>query len=339
MSMVVPRASTAQLRGVVTDATGRPLPGVLVEVWDYHQRLAGQGTDSFGRFYLRDSGTGARAILARAIGLVPVRRLLTPSDSVLTLVMQPQSIQVTAATVETEETACPRRDDSRARALWEHAASHYDDVMVAAPAANVSSLRFSAIVPVESLGVIDTTRLREYWQGVGYSPTAYRQRSDGARWFYAHHLVGVNSETFRLWRYRYLWSNDARHFADSAFGRFNRLALVESQQGDTVIAFCSRNRDWPYIKGVLHLASDSTFARAEWEFVTPEPREWAGGQALFAPINAGASKQPLLLVAGLFWRRLPINLYRASIYQEWLEFRRWQLCDGSWQCSADVRLK
>lgn len=47
-----PRPARAQIRGTVTDEYGRPLPGVLVELWDAHRRLAGDGTDAAGIFRL-----------------------------------------------------------------------------------------------------------------------------------------------------------------------------------------------------------------------------------------------------------------------------------------------
>jgi hypothetical protein len=317
---MVPPASSAQVRGVVTDVTGRPLPGVLVELWDSGRRLAGDGTDASGHFVLAATGTGRRAILARAIGLVPLRRLLTPADSVVTLVMQPHAVQVSAASVETEETACPRRDDRRARALWQAVVRHYD-VGLSANGVRTWTQRYAATVPVESLGVIDTTRLQKMFiAGSLPSRLAAALYPDG-RGYYARPPSGGMWQRFDLWEYPWLESTLAWHFADSLFARWNRLAFAPTETGDTALVFCSRRGDGPYIRGRLVLSSDTTLASAEWEFVTPPPLEHAGGRVLFAPVAADAVGAPVLPIAGLFWRKR-----LRGVYQEWMEYRQWERC-------------
>lgn len=319
LSFAAPHPAPAQVRGLVTDATGRPLPGVLVELWDAGRRLAGDGTDASGHFALSAPGTGHRAILARAIGLVPLRRLLTPADSVVTLVMQPQAVQVTAATVETEETTCPRRDDRRARSLWQEAARHYD-VALSANGMYTWTQRYSATVPAESLGVIDTTRLHRVMIGGGSAWfVEFRLAED--RGFYARPNTGMAIGRFDLWEYLGLESTVAWHFADTLFARLNRLAFAPTATGETAIAFCSRRGNAPYIRGRLMLSADTTLASAEWEFVTPAPVEQAGGRVLFAPVNASALGAPVLPIAGQFWRKT-----LRGVFQEWTEYRQWYRC-------------
>jgi hypothetical protein len=330
LSLTAPRLAPAQqVRGVVTDAAGRPLPGVLVELWDSGRRLAGDGTDASGHFFLAAPGTGRRAILARAIGLVPLRRLLTSADTVVTLVMQPSAIEVTAATVTTEETACPRRDDRRARALWQEAARHYD-VGLSALGVYTWTQRAAAVVPVESLGVIDTTRLHGVTIGGGSRGfIAYRAAED--RGFYARPNTGMGGGRFDLWEYLALESTVAWHFADSLFARLNTLALEASATGETAIAFCSRRGNAPYVRGRLLLSADTTLAGAEWEFVTPPPSEHAGGRVLFAPVDPNVASAAILPIAGLFWRRTP-----RGVYQEWTEYRQWYRCENQ-DCSLPLR--
>jgi hypothetical protein len=320
LALAAPPHAPAQVRGVVTDATGRPLPGVLVELWDSGRRLAGNGTDPSGHFLLSVSGTGRRAILARAIGLVPLRRLLTPADSVVTLVMQPQTVQVTTATVEAAETACPRRDDRHARALWTEVARHYD-VALSANGVRTWTQRYAATVPAESLGVIDTTRMQRVFIAGSLPPRFAAARYPEGRGFYARSKNGIQSGRFDLWEYPWLESTLAWHFADSLFAQFNRLAFVRTETGDTAIAFCSRRGNGPYIRGRLMLSPDTTLASAEWEFVTPPPSEVAGGRVLFAPIAASAAGEPVLPIAGLFWRKR-----LRGVYQEWTEYRQWFRC-------------
>lgn len=331
LALFAPTEVRSQVRGVVADATGRPLPGVLVELWVSDRRVAGQGTDSFGRFYLRGAEGGPRAVYARAIGLRPLRRALAAFDSVLTLVMEPRAVVVEAVTVEADRTACPRRDDPRARALWQRAASRYD-VELSAGGLWGSGRRFAAIVPTDSVGLIDTTRLVDMIIAGGESPSD-RERPA----VYAEHVNGVVWPRFDLWTYPFLESIGAWHFVHRRFGAANRLAFPPAATGDTVIAFCSQRGDRPYVRGTLRLGADTTIASAEWEFVTPEPREEAGGMVLFAPADTSRPSQPLLPVAGLFWRKR-----LRGVYQEWMEYRQWWGCadsSGDRWCSTKVPLQ
>ena len=329
----LPRGALAQVRGVVTDGTGRPLPGVLVELWDAHQRLGADGTDRSGYFRLAAAASGPRALLARGIGLEPLRRTLVPGDSVVRLVMQPLAVEVSAVNVEATPTECPDRDDPRARLLWAHAATHYD-VALSAYGVRTDVLLFSALVPIESLGVIDTTRLQAWAVAGGYSPLAFATRLATQRNFYAVPASRIPWRRYGRWHYPLLESSRAWHFADSLFAVMNRMAFGETSEGDTVIAFCSSFQNRPYIRGRLRLAPDTTLASAEWDFVTPSPREEAGGQVLFAPADSRLTGQPLLPVAGLFWRRL-----LQKVYQEWMEYRRWFRCESAVSCIAPTPLR
>jgi hypothetical protein len=323
----------AQVRGVVTDGTGRPLPGVLVELWDAHRRLGGDGTDRAGYFRLASTANGPRVLLARRIGLEPLRQALAAGDSVVRLVMRPLAVEVSAVTVRARPTECPDQDDPRARALWERAAAHYD-VALSASGVRTDVQLFAALVPTESLGVIDTTRLQAWAVQSGYSPLAFATRFATQQNFYAVPASRIPWRRYGYWHYALLESSRAWHFADSLFAVMNRLAFAETSEGDTVIAFCSSFEDRPYIRGRIHVAHDTTLAGAEWDFVTPRPREEAGGQVLFAPADPHATGQPLLPVAGLFWRRL-----LQKVYQEWMEYRQWYRCESGVSCVAPTPLR
>ena len=328
-----PPPALAQVRGVVTDGTGRPLSGVLVELWDAHRRLGADGTDRSGYFRLAAVASGPRALLARGIGLEPLRHTLAPGDSVVRLVMRPLVVELSAVTVRATPTECPDRDDPRARALWERAAAHYD-VALSAYGVRTDVQLFAALVPLESLGVIDTTRLQAWAVAGGYSSLAFATRLATQRNYYAVPASRIPWRRFGRWHYALLESSRAWHFADSLFAVMNRMAFVETSAGDTAIAFCSSGQDRPYIRGRLRLAPDTTLASAEWDFGTPSPREEAGGQVLFAPADPHATGQPLLPVAGLFWRRL---LQKVS--QEWMEYRQWSRCESAASCSAPTPLR
>jgi len=319
----------------VVDADGRPLPGVLVELWDSERRLAGDGSDPTGHFRLAATGAtaGARVLFARGIGLEPARRILAPADSVLRLVMQTHAILIESANVEAEPAKCPLDDDPSARALWQQAASHYD-IALSAYGVRTDVLLFGAIVAPDSLGVIDTTRLVATFIHGGYSALAFATRFKATANFYAVPAAGVPWRRYGRWHYPLLESSFAWHFADAMFASANRMILAGRDDEGFIINFCSSRGNRPYIMGHLTIAPDTTLASAEWEFVTPQPREDAGGQVLFAPADPRRRGQPIVPVAGLFWRRV-----LRQVYQEWMEYRQWYRCEGPLSCSAPTPLR
>ena len=329
-----PAGAYAQVRGQVIDPSGRPLPGVLVELWDSARRIGGDGSSASGHFRVPSPpASGPRVLLARGIGLDPLRRSLGPRDSVVILVMQPHAIELAAATVIAGALLCPDSDDARARALWERAAARYD-VSLSAYGVQTDVRVFSALVPPDSLGVIDTTRLEMSFIGGRYSALAFATRFTSAPNYYAVRAGRTHPRRFGRWSYQLLESSRSWHFADRFFATMNRLALEPDPSGDTAITFCSTDRDRPSIRGRLHLAPDSTMASAEWEFVTPAPREEAGGRVVFAPVDPRASGQPLMPIAGLFWRRVV-----GQVYEEWMEYRQWYRCENSVSCAAPLPLR
>ena len=332
---LAPAPARAQVRGVVVDAEGRALPGVLVELWDSRRRLAGDGSDPTGHFRLASASdaVGPRVVLARGIGLEPVRRLLAPGDSVVRLVMQTHAVLIEAANVEAEPSKCPLLDDPRARTIWQQAASHYD-IALSAYGVRTDVMMFGALVAPDSLGVIDTTRLVATFIHGGYSALAFATRFNAEKNFYAVPAAGVPWRRYGRWHYPLLESSYAWHFADAMFAAANRLVLVASGDEGTTIAFCSSQGNRPYIQGHLQIARDTTLASAEWEYITPEPREDAGGQVLFAPADPARRGQPLVPVAGLFWRRV-----LRQVYQEWMEYRQWMRCEGPLSCDAPAPLR
>ena len=304
----------AQIHGTVTDSAGNPLAGALVELYGAYERLAGQGTDSLGQFRFAAPVAANGAILVRAIGFAPERLILAPSDSVVTVVMQPLPVEMTELLVSGAPAWCPPQDDERAHQLWSRAASHYD-IPLSAGLIRSWTLVFAADVPAESLGLMDTTRLRRVFMGeAGGGPRG------GWRVFYGP-------------RAPFLESLQAWQFGDPSFNRLNRLAFPPGSSGDTVLAFCSVAEDLPIIQGTLSLAPDTTFATATWEFVTPEQVGRAGGRVLFARTDPTVAGQPLLAMAGFFWRKGDRNFY-----QQWMEFREWTRCESYSSCRAPVRL-
>jgi TolB-like protein/Flp pilus assembly protein TadD len=303
----------AQVRGTVSDSAGNPVGGALVELYGAYERVGGQGTDSLGRFSFGAVPASA-ALLVRAIGFAPVRLALDPADSVVTVTMQPLPVEMTELRVSGAPAWCPPQDDPRAREIWTRAAVHYD-IALSAGLIRSWTLVFAADVPVDSLGLMDTTRLRRVFFGdLGTTP----RTGWGA---------------FRGPSVPFLESLQAWQFGDPTFAQFNRMAFPPGSAGDTVIAWCSGSEDFPFIRGTLTVAPDTTFATANWEFATPEQPAEAGGRVLFARTDPTVQAQPLLAMAGFYWRKRD-----RGFFQQWMEFREWTRCESFSSCRTPVRL-
>ncbi len=304
----------AQVHGTVADPTGHPIAGALVELYTAYERVAGQGTDAEGRFRFTQAVATNGMLVVRAIGFAPVRHPLAPLESSVDVTMQPLPIQLAEVRVSGEPAYCPAEDDPRARDLWSRAARHYD-IALSTNLVRSSTLVFAADVPAESLGAMDTTRLRRLVMGEQEgAPRA------GWRAFYGQ-------------RVPFLESVQAWQFGDPSFARVNRIAFPPGSSGDSVIAFCSGIAGQPIVRGWLTLSRDTTFATGNWDYVTPEQGAQIGGRVLFARTDPTVAGQPLLAITGFFWRR------RARGYfQQWMEFREWTRCESYTSCRAPVRL-
>ena len=313
---------SAQLRGTVRTPDGESVPSALVELWSYARRIAGTGTDSLGRFRMASpQDTIALVLLVRRMGFRPFRAQLRPSDSVVNVVLQPRPIELPGPTVTRPQEECTQRDDPRARALYRAAAERYDTEL-SATGVRATSMVFRAVVPPESVGVIDTARLRFQFIAGGA-----RNRFRDPQEYYARPVSGILWPRFDQWEYPFLESIEAWHFADTSFASRNHLTLASLGDALPALRFCSRNGRRPYIEGVLYLGADSSFARASWRFVVPRSAEQAGGQVVFARVPRGVTGAPLLPIAGLFWRRQV-----SSVYTEWMEFREWGRCPSPGNC-------
>jgi len=319
-------SADAQLRGTVRTRDGEPVPGALVELFSLGRRIAGTGTDSLGRYGIASvPDSVALALLVLRMGFEPFRAQLRVSDTVVEVVLDPRPVELAAWSVAANQDECTERDDPRARALYLAAAARYDTEL-SASGVRATSLIMQAIVPPESVGVVDTSRLR--FQAIGGSA---RLRWRDPSTSYARPASGVLLPRFDLWDYPFLESIEAWHFADTAFAQRNTLSMGPSADSAAALKFCSRRGRQPYIDGVLYLAPDSSFARASWRFVVPRSTEQAGGEVVFAPVPPGANGVPLLPISGLYWRRRV-----AGFYTEWMAFRQWSRCAGPGDCSRSL---
>ncbi len=321
-------SASAQVHGVVRAVGGPPIPDALVELWSAGHRLAGTGTDTLGRFrFAAPQRSGPLALLIRRIGFTPSTVRVAESDTTLDLVLELRPVRLAETGVSAPRDECVTREEADARALYSAAAKRYDPDL-SASGVQAWTLRYSAIVSPDSLGLIDTSRLARVFIRGGA-----RRRWRPAGTFYATATSGILFPRFDLWDYPWLESTEAWHFVDTTFTNRNRLALDRGAEGSSVLRFCSRHDSDPYIVGQLLIGSDTSLVSATWRFVVPGSAEEAGGQVFFAPLGPGSSRAPLLPMAGLFWRRRV-----KDFYQEWMEFRGWSRCPSTTDCRAAVPL-
>lgn len=95
--------SAAALTGVVEDATGAPVAGVVVTVTDVTGRLQRATTDTEGRFSLEAVASGRATLLTSAIGWEPVEQDVTipTTNDGLRIVLRPAGLEETVVVIGT----------------------------------------------------------------------------------------------------------------------------------------------------------------------------------------------------------------------------------------------
>jgi len=288
-----------QLRGRIIDLSAAPLSGALVEIWSPTTRLAAQVSDEGGAFYFtEDLARSAVLITVRRIGYQPARIPVTRhSDLTVTLAPFPQTLPPVAATAPR---LCPNQPFRPDLGVW-----------------SPTRVIFARVGPRE-LGAIDTTQTVDGQVAAGgdyFDMLTRRVRRTGYAWPYQ----GLRQQRFDDWEYPRLESFFAGHFMDSGFGELHRFSF--GSRTPLVLVFCPRDATRPSIQGRLDLEADTSLGKATWIFQTPEPREDAGGEVIFARPGSEAARPVLLPLIGLFWRKIIVDYY-----QEWMQFEGWRSC-------------
>lgn len=315
----------AQVHGLVRDGSGEPFPSVLVELWGEGGRLATRMTDGEGRFsFPEDQSRSATGLTAAHIGHRTVRTELSSSTGPLELRMEILPIALPELTVAEAMRACPNRDEEAARRLWQAVRERYTTTTARRGIAFEGLRAREDLVSADRVGVYDETRLKPYrYRQVGATETPSPERFLDVNVRIRQEGYGSRARTSdERWRLTGLDGTHAHHFASDVFGERHTLSIVAEEPNEVVIAFCPRRNDQPEIEGLLVIDRDTSFASAQWRFLTPAPRTDAGGEVVFTPWNNGTGARPHLLAArGLYWRRHPKWTdrfhVRATVYTSW----------------------
>ncbi|HWK90088.1 MAG TPA: carboxypeptidase regulatory-like domain-containing protein [Longimicrobium sp.] len=321
---LAPLPAAAQVRGVVVDAQERPLPRVIVELWDGDARTAATETDERGRFGLGGgAGPGPFMLTARRVGLRTQAVQVTSTDTALVLRMEARPVALAPLTVAAApRRICPNREDPAARALWERMRGRYwqptmDSVFVFSFMETRSGVAAKADVDRPEVG-----RTRTGWttSSLVHANPRFMHLSG-----YATRASGGAGERTAFWHYRALDQGGIQDFTGEYFGAVHTFSIVDHDPARPVIGFCPRGRprDTGQIEGALVLRPDTTLGEARWTFRTPRPDEDAGGEASYYPPNPGLGNA-LLARESLFWRKTnpPHYYFESHAFTAWHPRRR-----------------
>lgn len=295
--------ASAQIRGSVVDAAGRPVSGALVELWLEDRRVAGGQTDERGRFGLAPVEPERQAMLTvRRLGFQTQTVQLASSDTSLVVRMNPRPVVLEPLTVSaTGQRACPNREDPRARALWERMRSRYwqplsDSVFVF----GFMELRSG----VGDKSEVDRPEVGRVSSGWTIGSLVWANPALMARSGYASDASGGVGERTAFWLYRALDHGSMQDFTGDYFGSAHTFSIIGSGADQITLGFCPRERmrRTGQIEGRLVLHPDTTLNWARWSFRTPRPDEDAGGEASYYP-PARELGSALLARETLFWRK------------------------------------
>ena len=326
-----------QIQGTVHGSSGEPLPDVTVELWGPAARPTANQSDASGHFrFTAEHSRGSVQISLRKIGYRTHVRRLAPGDTILafTLAYDPIALEGIQVTARSRVRPCPNRDQPEARALWRATSGRYrmpddGDHFLA------MTRRFERTVTETERDLIDDSLLQSGWHWLragGYDairnaarPLGELVRQRGYAWaepIRSPGYVPIGGEFF-AWRYPMLHDYRAHHFLSDAFADLHTISVYSRDDKEVVLGFCPARRNLPSIQGTLTINIDSTVAYAQWSFITPRPRENAGGEVVFMPWEQVDTRLPIPTAArGVYWRQMH---GRQLYYQQATESMKWDI--------------
>lgn len=315
----------AQIAGDV-QSSGVPLPNATVVLWGATHELARTTTDAQGRFRF-DSVVAARAsgLVARSIGYEPSAIAVRTGDEGLRITLTQRTQSLPATVVSVTRRQCPFRDEPAARALW---MAVRDTYVTASPTVGhlaVMAWRHGDVAGAE-VGDIDEARIGPGSYGVTGTARGQYESTMATRGYAVRRRASRAGETvidpaYFAWWYPPLHRAMLEHFVGTTFAQRHvfRLGPSSGTLGRQLL-FCPRDRKQPALEGAMELAPDSSVARVRWLFVTPKPREDAGGEVVLVPPGSSTVRR-LVPTRSVYWRRLAG--YGDRYYQDEATYQGW----------------
>lgn len=303
------RDAGAQVAGTV-QASAAPLPGVVVSLWSASRELARDTTDASGRFaFSTEVARSASGLALRRLGYVARTLSVRPGDDGLRLTMtqvaQPLPTSVVAAT---KGRSCSRKDDPKARALWDSVRATYATaprgMAAQATLAEWTRQDVSAAEVGERAGRshgdgawgVSRMMMNEQWASLAREGYAWRRDlpKPGQELIYPEYLH---------WWYAPLHRELVEHFVEDGFVRAHAFTMTSPSSGARTLAFCPRDGKRPGLEGTAELDDANAIARLAWHWRTPKPDEDAGAELLLIPPGRVQARR-LVPASSVYWRRL-----------------------------------
>jgi hypothetical protein len=296
-----------------------------VVLWSATRELGRTTTDNEGRFRFEASvAQSATGLVVRRLGYLPRTLQVRPGDESLRLTLTSVTQSLPAAVVTATRRQCPFREDPKARARWNATRSTYAVAPVGIGHLAAMHWRRGDMAAVD-VAEVDETRI-----GPGYSGVTGRARLDYdasvAADGYASRRAAPRPGTSLLdpayfaWWYPPLHREMIEEFVGDRFGKRHLFRTLPGADSTPRLLFCPRDAKQPALEGSMELAPDGSVARIQWQFVTPKPREGAGGEVMLVPPGSGSIRR-LVPSRSVYWRRLSDRTDRyyqdAAIYRGW----------------------
>lgn len=284
----------------VVDENGAPVASAAVELWARTKRVLTLATREDGvAIAPRGKLPPVTSVSARAIGFQPAS---VPTGKQFSIEVRLTRVvpRIPDLVVEALPRYDCREDDPVARGVWQAASRHYTLLP--------NERRYWAVGRgTEETAILSKVSMPESWGTTrwGVSGQARAQTSQFIRdsGYAIRRKPGRSVGLVAItgggpWWYPKLHTWNADHFARPEFGQLNALYVISSGPTGWTIGFCTKRTTRPGIAGMMRIDSTYAFARAEWEFKTPKPKEDAGGEIVFLTGTTSA----LLPMVSYFWK-------------------------------------
>jgi len=290
-----------QLRVRVVADDGAPIASAVVELWARTKRQVTLSTGETGlAIAQRKNLPKLTSVSARAIGFqaasVPLGRTDTLEIRLTRVVPRIPDLVVEAL----PRYEC-REDDPVARGVWQAATMHYTLLPTerrywAVGRGKEETAILSKVSSPDSWG---TTRWGVSGQSRAQTSQFIRDSGYAVRKKPGRSVGLIAATGGGPWWYPKLHTWNADHFARPEFGQLNVLYVVSSGPTGWTLGFCTKGpKTRPGIAGRMRIDSTYAFTRAEWQFLTPKPKEDAGGEIVFLTGTTSA----LLPLVSYFWK-------------------------------------
>ena len=296
--------ATAQVRGTVVDAAGRPLADAVVDLWSPTARVGRAVTGASGQFSF-PATPGARRLAVRRVGSAPSRVELAVGDSAVVVTLAQAPVMLEAIRVDG---GCTNKEDRTAVAMWRRAAAMYHLLPESLYVASEVKLDFERL-PVSQVGRPSADSASYGWTVFGRSGWLLKELTAHLR-----NAGWPAPDPEGAWSREPVRGAYMQYFVSEDFPAAFRL----TRSDESTLRFCPRDHHLPWVDGEMKLAEDGSLLWAEWRYGAQRYDPGTGSLAIFlAP--AADSALPLLPSVELLWQERTSGMaaQRTRDYREW----------------------